>query len=94
MKIKTVEPSWAPNVPAQLRAALAAWFGLHARDLPWRRTRDPYSIMVSEFMLQQTQVITVIDFFQYPDVAVDATNVTMTFAVAPTAAQYRVVAFG
>lgn len=64
MKIKTVEPSWAPNVPAQLRAALAAWFGLHARDLPWRRTRDPYSIMVSEFMLQQTQVITVIDFFQ------------------------------
>ena len=35
---------------------LAAWFGANARDLPWRRTRDPYAILVSEVMLQQTQV--------------------------------------
>jgi A/G-specific adenine glycosylase len=35
---------------------LLAWFGQHARDLPWRRTRDPYAILVSEVMLQQTQV--------------------------------------
>jgi A/G-specific adenine glycosylase len=35
---------------------LLAWFSEHARDLPWRRTRDPYSILVSEVMLQQTQV--------------------------------------
>jgi A/G-specific adenine glycosylase len=35
---------------------LLAWFAEHARDLPWRRTRDPYSILVSEVMLQQTQV--------------------------------------
>jgi A/G-specific adenine glycosylase len=35
---------------------LLAWFGKHARDLPWRRTRDPYAILVSEVMLQQTQV--------------------------------------
>jgi len=33
-----------------------AWFGKHGRDLPWRRTRDPYAILVSEVMLQQTQV--------------------------------------
>jgi A/G-specific adenine glycosylase len=36
--------------------ALLAWFGRHGRDLPWRRTRDPYAILVSEVMLQQTQV--------------------------------------
>jgi A/G-specific adenine glycosylase len=35
---------------------LAAWFHEHGRDLPWRRTRDPYAILVSEVMLQQTQV--------------------------------------
>jgi len=35
---------------------LLAWFQEHGRDLPWRRTRDPYAILVSEVMLQQTQV--------------------------------------
>jgi A/G-specific adenine glycosylase len=35
---------------------LRAWFDEHGRDLPWRRTRDPYAILVSEVMLQQTQV--------------------------------------
>jgi A/G-specific adenine glycosylase len=35
---------------------LRAWFREHGRDLPWRRTRDPYAILVSEVMLQQTQV--------------------------------------
>src|ERR687887_772533 len=35
---------------------LLAWFDEHARDLPWRRTRDPYAILVSEVMLQQTKV--------------------------------------
>jgi A/G-specific adenine glycosylase len=39
-----------------VEAALLAWFEVHGRDLPWRRTRDPYSILVSEVMLQQTQV--------------------------------------
>jgi A/G-specific adenine glycosylase len=37
-------------------APLLAWFAAHGRDLPWRRTRDPYAILVSEVMLQQTQV--------------------------------------
>jgi A/G-specific adenine glycosylase len=36
--------------------ALLAWFEVHGRDLPWRRTRDPYAILVSAVMLQQTQV--------------------------------------
>jgi A/G-specific adenine glycosylase len=39
-----------------VEAALLAWYADHARDLPWRRTRDPYAILVSEVMLQQTQV--------------------------------------
>jgi A/G-specific adenine glycosylase len=43
--------------------ALLAWFAHNARDLPWRRTRDPYAIWVSEIMLQQTQVKTVIPYW-------------------------------
>src|SRR5437764_1476222 len=39
---------------------LRAWFAGHGRDLPWRRTRDPYAILVSEVMLQQTQVARVV----------------------------------
>ncbi len=42
---------------------LLDWFAANARDLPWRRTRDPYAIWVSEIMLQQTQVRTVIPFW-------------------------------
>ena len=42
--------------PAALRKKLALWYKRNARDLPWRRTRDPYAILVSEMMLQQTQV--------------------------------------
>ncbi|MEI7644702.1 MAG: A/G-specific adenine glycosylase [Chloroflexales bacterium] len=43
-----------------IRTPLLAWFAAHARDLPWRHTRDPYRILVSEIMLQQTQVDRVI----------------------------------
>jgi len=39
-----------------VREQLLAWYGRNRRDLPWRRTRDPYAILVSEVMLQQTQV--------------------------------------
>ncbi|GGH03319.1 A/G-specific adenine glycosylase [Silvibacterium dinghuense] len=42
---------------------LLAWFDTHARDLPWRRTRDPYAIWVSEIMLQQTRVVAVIEHY-------------------------------
>jgi A/G-specific adenine glycosylase len=44
-------------------ARLLAWFGDHGRDLPWRRTRDPYAVLVSEVMLQQTQVPRVIPHY-------------------------------
>ncbi len=50
--------------PARLVPRLLAWFAANARDLPWRRTRDPYAIWVSEIMLQQTQVKTVIPYWE------------------------------
>jgi A/G-specific adenine glycosylase len=52
-----------PFSPA-FRRRLLAWYRRHARDLPWRRTRDPYAIWVSEVMLQQTQVATVVPYFE------------------------------
>jgi A/G-specific adenine glycosylase len=45
-------------------SALLAWFRANARDLPWRRARDPYAVWISEIMLQQTQVRTVIPYWQ------------------------------
>jgi A/G-specific adenine glycosylase len=59
---------------AHFREQLSAWFLAHGRDLPWRRTRDPYAILVSELMLQQTQVATVKPYFErwlarFPDFA-------------------------
>src|SRR3954469_3061943 len=45
-----------PAVRQRFRRALLAWYRRHGRDLPWRRTADPYHILVSEIMLQQTQV--------------------------------------
>jgi A/G-specific adenine glycosylase len=50
--------------PAQpFRQGLCRWYVHHGRDLPWRGTRNPYAILVSEFMLQQTQVATVIPYY-------------------------------
>src|SRR5450432_2260733 len=49
---------------AEFRGSLLAWSGANARDLPWRRTRDPYAIWVSEIMLQQTRVATVIPYWE------------------------------
>jgi A/G-specific adenine glycosylase len=46
----------APAVAQRFRRRLLRWFRRHGRDLPWRRTRDPYRVLVAEFMLQQTQV--------------------------------------
>src|SRR5208283_481355 len=48
----------------KLVPALLDWFSANARDLPWRRTRDPYAIWVSEIMLQQTQVKTAIPYWK------------------------------
>ena len=47
-----------------MRAELLAWYAEHGHDLPWRRTRDPYAILVSEVMLQQTQVTRVIPRYE------------------------------
>jgi A/G-specific adenine glycosylase len=49
---------------SKLVVLLLNWFSANARDLPWRRTRDPYAIWVSEIMLQQTQVKTVIPYWK------------------------------
>ena len=72
----------APRTPAAVSSAatraigraLLAWYGEHKRDLPWRKSLDPYAVWVSEMMLQQTQVATVIPYFErwmqrFPDVA-------------------------
>ena len=45
-----------PAISAGLHEDLLAWYAAYARDLPWRRTTDPYAILVAEVMLQQTQV--------------------------------------
>ncbi len=48
----------------RFQTALINWFQRHKRDLPWRHTKDPYKIWLSEIMLQQTQVATVIPYYQ------------------------------
>jgi A/G-specific adenine glycosylase len=52
--------SLASHTVATMEAALSAWYAGHQRDLPWRRTSDPYAVLVSEVMLQQTQVARVV----------------------------------
>lgn len=59
--------------PLPVREALGEWFRIHRRDLPWRRTVDPYRILVSELMLQQTTVAAVLPRYgpfldRFPDV--------------------------
>ena len=61
-----------------LRNALLRWYDGAKRDLPWRKTRDPYAIWISETMLQQTRVETVIPYYErflarFPDVHTLAT---------------------
>ena len=49
-------PIPAPAARRRFRQRLLTWYRRHGRDLPWRKTDDPYHILVSEIMLQQTQV--------------------------------------
>jgi A/G-specific adenine glycosylase len=63
-----------PAARRRFRRALLAWYRVHGRDLPWRRTSDPYHILVSEIMLQQTQVDRVLPKYRewldkYPSLA-------------------------
>lgn len=53
------------NKKRAFREKLVQWYKVHGRDLPWRRTHDPYTILVSEVMLQQTQVDRVIPKFEH-----------------------------
>jgi A/G-specific adenine glycosylase len=64
----------AHNQRRAFRRSLLQWYRHNGRDLPWRQTRDPYAIVVSEFMLQQTQVATAIPYYnkwlrRFPDFA-------------------------
>ncbi len=64
----TLSPTEISTPDAQgrtrLRRSLLAWYQKNRRDLPWRRTDDPYAIWISEAMLQQTRVATVIDYWR------------------------------
>jgi len=62
-KTKPVIPQGDAARTRSIRRSLLVWFAANARDMPWRRTRDPYAIWVSEVMLQQTQVDTVIPYY-------------------------------
>ena len=65
---------------SSLRAALLDWYHANKRDLPWRRTEDPYAIWVSEIMLQQTRVAAVIDHFK---IFLDRLPTVTALALAP-----------
>ncbi|WP_075088987.1 hypothetical protein [Verrucomicrobium spinosum] len=75
--------------PAKIAHALEAWFAVSGRDYPWRRTTDPYAILVSEMMLQQTQISTVLDRGYYARWMERFPN-TATLAVADEAEVLRV----
>jgi A/G-specific adenine glycosylase len=55
----------AQNKIKNLQSRLLNWYDEQKRDMPWRKNRDPYRILVSEFMLQQTQVKTVIPYYKH-----------------------------
>jgi A/G-specific adenine glycosylase len=72
--MRLVSTAWTDDELVQVRAQLLAWYDAGARDLPWRRTRDPYAIWLSEVMLQQTRVDTVLRYYdrflaQFPSAA-------------------------
>jgi A/G-specific adenine glycosylase len=55
---------WSTVAVSELRQRLLIWYAQQGRELPWRNSRDPYAIWISEIMLQQTQVKTVIPYYQ------------------------------
>jgi A/G-specific adenine glycosylase len=73
-KARSIETVSLPSFPmTQLRRSLLQWYAESGRSLPWRNQREPYPIWVSEIMLQQTQVKTVIPYYQnwlnrFPDI--------------------------
>ena len=83
MPRKSIAPHPLAPPPGPFRRKLLAWYDRAARDLPWRRTRDPYQVLVSEVMLQQTQVTRVREY--YPRFLARFPNVE-SLAVAPARA--------
>ena len=72
MAVSSTPRARKPRTAQAFTRKLLAWYRRAARDLPWRRTRDPYRVLVSEFMLQQTQVSRVAEFYprfleRFPD---------------------------
>lgn len=70
----SADPLPSPEARRRFRRAILAWYRRNGRDLPWRRTSDPYHILVSEVMLQQTQVDRVLPKYhewldKYPSLA-------------------------
>src|SRR5437899_9730981 len=74
MAVSSTPRARKPRTAQAFTRKLLAWYRRAARDLPWRRTRDPYRVPVSEFMLQQTQVSRVAEYYprflkRFPDLA-------------------------
>ena len=72
MAVSSTPRARKPRTAQPFTRKLLAWYRRAARDLPWRRTRDPYRVLVSEFMLQQTQVSRVAQYYprfleRFPD---------------------------
>jgi A/G-specific adenine glycosylase len=63
VQVRPGPPILISSFPSRFQRALLKWYDRHKRDLPWRKSRDAYAILLSEFMLQQTQVQTVIPYF-------------------------------
>src|SRR5580700_10078340 len=60
---KPVPGSFSNSEQRRFRRSLLAWYDRHRRDLPWRASRDPYRVWLSEIMLQQTRVAAVIEHY-------------------------------
>ena len=65
MKLPNDHPLVSPKGLSSFRSALLAWYDENRRDLPWRRSPTLYKTVVSEFMLQQTRVTTVLPYFEH-----------------------------
>src|SRR5947208_5654244 len=64
MKFAKDSRNHRPDEQAKFRQRLLAWYDQHRRDLPWRESRDPYRVWLSEIMLQQTRVAAVIEHYR------------------------------
>jgi A/G-specific adenine glycosylase len=64
LEFANMATGFSQEITRRMRRRLLAWYDRHKRDLPWRGVRDPYAIWLSEVMLQQTQVATVLPYYE------------------------------